>query len=102
MTATLALLLAAVVSWTLRVLFIAVVPATRLPARVRAALDDVAPAVLAALVVTSLAHGRALAGLAPTEVVAGLVAAVVAWRTRNLAWTVVAGVGAVAVLRLLG
>jgi branched-subunit amino acid transport protein len=53
-------------------------------------------------VVTSLAHGRALAGLAPTEVVAGLVAAVVAWRTRNLAWTVVAGVGAVAVLRLLG
>jgi branched-subunit amino acid transport protein len=101
MTATVVLLLAAVVSWTLRVLFITIVPAARLPAAVRDALDDVAPAVMAALVVTSLAHGRGPSGLVTTEVVAALVAGLVAWRTRDLALTVAAGVGTVGVLHLV-
>jgi branched-subunit amino acid transport protein len=101
MTAAIVLLLAAAVSWALRVLFITVVPAARLPAPVRGALDDVAPAVMAAMVVTSLAHGRGPSGLAAAEVAAALLAALVAWRTRNLAWTVVTGVVALGLLRLV-
>jgi branched-subunit amino acid transport protein len=101
MTATIVLLLAAATTWLLRIAFIALVPAARLPERVHAALDDVAPAVMAALVVASLAHGRGLAGLAASDVAAALIAAVVAWRTRSLAITVVVGVVAAGVLRLL-
>jgi branched-subunit amino acid transport protein len=101
MTATIVLVLAVATTWLLRIAFIALVPAARLPEHVHAALDDVAPAVMAALVVASLAHGRGLSGLVPADVVAALIAAVVAWRTRSLAITVVVGVVAAGLLRLL-
>jgi branched-subunit amino acid transport protein len=54
MTALVAALLLALVCWVLRVLFVAVVPASRLPAGVREALDHLAPAVLASLVAVEL------------------------------------------------
>jgi branched-subunit amino acid transport protein len=101
MTATIVLLLAAATTWVLRIAFIALVPAARLPDRVHAALDDVAPAVMAALLVSSLAHGRGIPGLVPSDVAAALLAAAVAWRTRHLAATVVVGVVAAGLLRLL-
>jgi branched-subunit amino acid transport protein len=66
----LGVLLAAVASWGQRVLFITVVPTARLPTSVRDALDDVAPAVMAALVVSSLAHGRGPSGLVVAEIAA--------------------------------
>ncbi|WP_052665045.1 AzlD domain-containing protein [Nitriliruptor alkaliphilus] len=98
MTATV-LLLACVVTWLLRISFITLVPAGGLPDRLRSALDDVGPAVLAAVVVTHLAHGEGLQGLILTDLLATLVAAAVAWRTRSLSLTVVVGVLAVGVLR---
>jgi branched-subunit amino acid transport protein len=49
-TALATMTLLAVVCWVFRVLFIVVVPAERLPARARRALEHLAPAVLAALV----------------------------------------------------
>lgn len=101
MTAPIALVLAAAVTWLLRVTFITLVPAASLPARVHGALDDVAPAVMAAIVVTHLAHGEGIDGLVLADLGAVLVAAAVAWRTRHLAATVVAGVAAAGVLRLL-
>lgn len=101
MTPVLVLLLAAVATWLLRIAFITLVPAGRLPERVRRSLDDVAPAVMAALVVTHLAHGEGVAGLALADVLAVLVASLVAWRTRQLAATVVAGVLAAGILRVL-
>lgn len=101
MSAPVVLVLAAATTWLLRVSFITLVPAARLPDRVRRSLDDVAPAVMAALVVTHLSHGAGPAGLVSTDAVAALVAAAVAWSTRSLAWTAAAGVGAAALLRLL-
>jgi branched-subunit amino acid transport protein len=98
---TVVLVLVCVVTWLLRVALVAIVPAVHLPERIQGALDDVAPAVLAALVVSSLAHGRGVLGLDPAEIVAAAVAAAVAWRTGHLALTVVVGVAAAAVLPLV-
>jgi branched-subunit amino acid transport protein len=101
MTVPIVLLLAAVSTWLLRVFFITLVPAGLLPARVRAALDDVAPAVMAALIVTHLAGGKGVGGLVPSDLAAALVAAVVAWRTEQLSATVVTGVLAAGLFRLV-
>jgi branched-subunit amino acid transport protein len=92
------LAVAALATWVVRVALIAIVPATRLPARLTAALDDVAPAALAALVVTSLVTRSAPAGVVGVHLAGVAVAAGVAWWTRSLAWTVVGGVGVVALL----
>lgn len=85
-SAGLVLLAAAVATWLLRVLFITIVPADRLPARVRRALPHVGPAILAALIVTSLVQGGGVpALLRPTpEHLALLAAGLVALRWRNL------------------
>lgn len=99
MSAVLVLLLAAVATWLLRVCFITLVPASTLPARIRLALDDVRPAVMAALLVTHLARSQGIAGLVLADVLAALLAALVAWRTRKLAPTVLVGIVAAGVLR---
>lgn len=96
----LALGLVTVLSYLLRSCFVSLVPASNLPTRVRAALDDVAPAVMAALVITHLAHGQGITGVRLADVGAALAAAVVAWRTGNLALTVVIGVGTAVLLHL--
>ena len=78
------------------------VPPERLPAAVRRGLRHVAPAVIAALLATSLAgHGHAvdLGTLAP-RLLALAVAGIVTWRTRNLALTVAAAVGVLWLLTL--
>ena len=99
-TAVLALGLGALTTWLLRVTFIVFVPADRLPSRIRHALDDVGPAVTAAIVASHLAHGSGPAGLWSLSIVAAAVAAIVAWRTGDLAMTVLAGIGAMALLGL--
>lgn len=101
MTVAIALFLASVATWLLRICFITLLPAGRLPDRVRAALDDVGPAVVAALLVTYLAHGEGVRGLVLSDVLATFLAAAVAWWTRSLSVTVVAGVVVAGVLRLL-
>lgn len=94
------LLAASVVSWLLRVGFITIVPARRLPDGFRRVLDSTAVAALAALLATGLARGSGTPGVGPVPpvLVAAAVAALVAWRTRRMGLTV--GV-AVAVLWLL-
>jgi branched-subunit amino acid transport protein len=87
----LVLVAAGVVSWSLRIAFITLVPAARLPKRVRAALRHVAPAALSALVVTGLTKQAGSAAQPPSWAPLGAAAAaLVAWRTRSLAATVVA------------
>jgi branched-subunit amino acid transport protein len=67
-----------------------------LPGPVRRALRNVGPAVLAALVVVSVAAGGngAAPGVEVAEVVALVVAGVVAWWRRNLIWSLGAGMAA--------
>lgn len=67
-----------------------------LPPVVRRALRNVGPAVLAALVVVSVAatgDGEGI-GIELAEVVAIVAAGVVAWWRRNLIWSLVAGMAA--------
>lgn len=70
-----------------------------LPGPIERAVRYVGPAVLAALTVSLAAGGNGDgSSLGPTEVVAILVACLVAWRTRNLMWTLVAGMVTLLVL----
>ena len=86
MSALLTLSACAVATWLLRVTFITVLPADRLPDAVHRALRHAGPAVLGAMVVTSLIGPDGLAALAPsTRHLALLAAGIVAWRVRNLA-----------------
>ncbi|MGH8824185.1 MAG: AzlD domain-containing protein [Jiangellaceae bacterium] len=88
------LLASSVVTWLLRVGFIAIVPARRIPQSLRRVLDHAAVAALAALLATALAReGGAAWFLTPSPMhVAALVAGVVAWRTRRLGLTVVVAI----------
>jgi branched-subunit amino acid transport protein len=92
MTALVIVLAASLVTWLLRIGFITVLPAERLPARIQRAFDDVAPAVLAAIVVSHVAHAGGPGTIPWPTLAAVLAAAVLAWRSRNLALPVVVGV----------
>jgi branched-subunit amino acid transport protein len=91
-TALLIVLGASLATWLLRIVFITVLPAERLPARVQRAFDDVAPAVLAAIVVSHVVRAGGPGGIPWPTLGAVLAAAVVAWRSRNLALPVAVGV----------
>jgi branched-subunit amino acid transport protein len=92
------ILLLAAACWFVRVTFIVFVPAERLPGRVTAALEQVAPAVLAALVSVEMVgvvqDSAPAAGLASL----GCVAAIAAVAHRRPSLTVSAGLGVAAVL----
>jgi branched-subunit amino acid transport protein len=85
-------LTASVATWLLRIGLITVVPAERLPARVHRAFDDVAPAVLAAIVVTHVVRADGVGSIPWETLGAVLATAYVAWRIRNLALPIVVGV----------
>lgn len=76
----------------------------RIPPRLERLLEFVPPAALAALVVPSLLVLDGSLALSPgnERLVAGAVAAGVAWRTNNLLATVVAGMAVLWAWRLLG
>jgi branched-subunit amino acid transport protein len=94
-------LAAAAGTWFLRVALIGLLPAERLPARLRRALDDVAPVVLAAMLANALVAGRGVSALASPALVGVLVAALAAWRTSNLVVTVTTGILAYGLAGLL-
>lgn len=97
------LLCAAAVTYALRTVLINVVPAHRLPAALRRAMGHLAPAALAALVVTALV-GRgglpALVTVGPMHV-ALVVAGLVAWRVRNPAPPVLAAAAVLIIWEVL-
>ncbi len=65
-----------------------------LPEPVVRALRNVGPSVLAALVVTLVAGGRGVDGIEIPEMAALVAAGIVALATRNLTWSLLAGMGA--------
>lgn len=92
MDAAIVLLGGGLATWVLRVGFIGLVPARRLPERVRRALDVTGPSAMAALIVGDLVH-EASQGAAAAALIATAVAAVVMWRFQNLALVTIAGIG---------
>lgn len=83
------------VTYAMRLSFIALVPHERLPARFRSALRYVPPAVLAALILPDLLlqDAELAISLDNTRLLAGIFAALVAWRTRNTWLTIGTGMG---------
>lgn len=89
-----AIVLAGIGTYALRASFLVfarrLVDLPPLAARV---LRQIPPAVLAALVVPALVRPDGAFDLWQPRLLAGLVAALVSWRTRNIALTLVAGMG---------
>lgn len=69
------------------------------PAPVQRVLRQIPPAALAAIVVPQLLRPRGRLDLWQPELAAGLVAALIMWRTRSTSLTLVAGMAALVVLR---
>ncbi len=90
-----------VITFALRLSFIAFLGHIKLPASVRRGLDFVPPAVFAGLIFPDLLRYTMIAPLSlhmDARLIAGIVAVIVAWRTKNVLLTI--GVG-FAVLFLL-
>lgn len=104
MTGMTALLLVALASWLLRIGFVVLLPAHRLPDAARGALGHVAPAALAAIVAVDLVQLVTGSGgglpLAESLVAVAVIAAV-AWWTRSLAICTVLALAIVGVLDLI-
>ena len=91
MTPLAVLLLGAVGTYLLRVTFILVVPAHRLPQRLRNALQLVGPAALAALVATDICYSASHPSALWPTIAAVIAAGIVAALSRNLGLTIVGG-----------
>jgi branched-subunit amino acid transport protein len=97
-----AILLSGIGTYAMRASFL--VFADRLadvPPRVQRLLRQIPPAALASIVVPALLRPQQELDLLQSRFLAGVVAAVVAWRTRNIALTLVAGVGLVMLIDAL-
>jgi len=100
MTALLAMLALGAISWVLRVTFVTLLPADRLPARLRDGLEYLPPAVLASIVAVELT--TLVRDAEPLDVTILLAAAAaIGWtahRTRNLSLACALGVAVVLLL----
>ena len=94
MSAWLTVILAGVGTYLIRVSFVVALQDIEVPELVQRALRYVPPAVLAALSIPPVVAPDGQLGIIPPapEFLAAIVAAVVAWRTKNLAATIVVGI----------
>lgn len=92
------------VSLLLRSSFLVILRGRHLPERVTSSLGLVPAAVLAALIAPDLllSPSTGTLDLLSPRLLAGLIAALVAWRTRSVLWTLVAGLGLLGVFQALG
>lgn len=92
--AALAIVLAGAGTYALRASFLSVAHRlVDLPPMTERVLRQIPPAVLAALVLPALLRPQGQLDLWQPRLLAGVVAAVVSWRTRNIALTLVVGMG---------
>jgi branched-subunit amino acid transport protein len=103
-TLWLTLCIAGLLTFLIRLSWIALLGRWRAPAWVDQALRFVPPAVLAAIIVPELLllrrpAQRLPAALANPRLLAGLLAALVAWRSKNVLWTILAGMAALLILQ---
>lgn len=103
MTALLSMVALGAISWVLRIAFITLLPADRLPARLQNGLEYLAPAVLAAIVAVELValvrDAEPLDAMALAA--AGAAIGLVAYRTRNVSIACVLGAAVVVILDYL-
>ncbi|MCI0519726.1 MAG: AzlD domain-containing protein [Chloroflexi bacterium] len=99
----LTMLFAGLLTFGLRFSFIALYGRLVFPDWVIRALRYVPPAVLSAIVFPELflTGGELNLSLANFRLIAGVLAALVAWRTRSILWTILAGMAALALLQTI-
>lgn len=97
------LLVVGVATYAMRLSFIVAAGRVELPGRVRRVLRFVPVAALTALIVPGLLlpQGTLALGLDNERLLAGLVAVAVAWRTRHVLLTIVAGMASLWLLQAL-
>lgn len=93
MSALVATLIVGLGTYLSRAIFILALANRRIPESVLVPLQFVAPAVLSALVVALLIDHDGSVAIGVPELAAFAAGAVVAWRTRNHVYTLVAGMG---------
>lgn len=81
----------ATMTYAMRAVAIVALAKRTIPLRVELALRNVGPAVLAALAINLAAGGEDAPSLDLAETIALMTAGVVAWRTRSVLWTLLAG-----------
>jgi branched-subunit amino acid transport protein len=98
-----ALALAGLVTFATRLSFIALLGRVETPPLLTRALRFVPPAVLSAIIFPELLvrDGTLRLGLGNARLIAGVIAAAVAWRTRNVLLTIAVGMGALWILQAL-
>lgn len=97
-----AIILAAIGTYSMRAAFLVAAPRMAdLPVGVQRVLRQIPPAAIAAIVVPELLRPNDELDLWSPELAAGLVAALVFWRTRSTALTLVVGMAVVTILRHL-
>ncbi len=97
-----AIVLAGIGTFAMRTSFLAF--ADRLadvPPGVQRLLRQIPPAALAAIVLPALLRPEGTVDLTQPRLVAGIVAALVAWRTRNIALTLAVGIGLVMLIEAI-
>lgn len=98
-----AILLAGAGTFAMRASFLAAAHhLTRVPPRVQRLLRQIPPAALASLVVPALVRPDGQLSFVQPRLAAGVLAGLVAWRTRNVAVTLVVGLTALLVAEALG
>lgn len=92
-----------IVTYAIRLSFILLLERVEIPRRVRQALRFVPPAVLSAIIFPELLQPNHTLDLSPSNVrlLAGLLAALVAWRTKNILLTIAVGMGALWILQAI-
>ena len=89
----LTMILAGVITYAIRLSFILIFGKVEVPATLRRALRFVPPAVLTAIIVPDLLYIDGAIHVSPgnARLIAGILAALVAWRTKNVILTILAG-----------
>lgn len=93
-----------IITYGIRLSMIVLLEKVEIPTRLKQALRFVPPAVLSAIIFPELLQpgGRLDVSLGNERLLAGLLAMVVAWRTKNVLWTIIVGMAALWLLQTLG
>jgi len=92
------------ITFSLRLSFITLLGRVRLPHLVQRSLDFVPPAILSALIFSDLFGTGTVQSISPqlySRILAGLIAVLVAWRTRNVVLTIGVGLATLLFLQAL-
>ena len=93
-----------IITYAIRLVPIVLLERFELSPQIRSALKYVPPAVLSAIILPELliADGTLSIALTNERLLAGLAAGIVAWRTKNVLWTITVGMVVLWILQWLG